>query len=54
MRFTPVRIGIAGEQHFEVLAGLEAGDEVVIGPFDAVRDMMDGDRVRIRDESDRK
>jgi HlyD family secretion protein len=48
--FTPVEIGIAGEQYFEVLTGLKEGDEVVIGPFDSVRDMMDQDRVRIREE----
>jgi HlyD family secretion protein len=50
--FTPVKIGIAGEQHFEVLGGLKEGDEVVLGPFDQVRDMMDQDRVRIREEED--
>jgi len=50
--FTPVKIGIAGEQHFEVLGGLKEGDEVVLGPFDQVRDMMDQDRVRIREEEE--
>jgi len=52
VHFTPVKIGIAGEQYFEVLAGLKAGDEVVLGPFDQVRDMMDQDRVRIRKEEE--
>ncbi len=50
VHFTPVEIGIAGEQYFEVLNGLKEGDEVVTGPFDSVRDMMDEDRVRIREE----
>ncbi len=50
VQFTPVKIGIAGEQYFEVLEGLKEGDEVVIGPFDQVRDMLDQDRVRIREE----
>jgi HlyD family secretion protein len=50
VHFTPVEIGIAGEQYFEVLTGLKEGDEVVIGPFDSVRDMLDEDRVRIREE----
>jgi HlyD family secretion protein len=50
--FTPVKIGIAGEQYFEVLEGLREGDEVVTGPFDQVRDMMDQDRVRIREEEE--
>jgi HlyD family secretion protein len=46
VQFTPIKIGIAGEQYFEVLDGLKEGDEVVIGPFDSVRDLMDQDRVR--------
>jgi HlyD family secretion protein len=46
VQFTPIKIGIAGEQYFEVLDGLQEGDEVVIGPFDSVRDLMDQDRVR--------
>jgi HlyD family secretion protein len=49
VRFTPVKIGIAGEQYFEVLEGLKEGDEVVTGPFDSVRDMMDEDRIRVRE-----
>ena len=41
-----VKIGIAGEEHFEVLDGLKAGDTVVAGPYQAVRDMKDSTRVR--------
>jgi HlyD family secretion protein len=52
VHFTPVKIGIAGEQYFEVLEGLKEGDEVVTGPFDQVRDMLDQDRVRIREEEE--
>jgi HlyD family secretion protein len=52
VRFTPVEIGIAGEQYFEVLAGLEEGDDVVVGPFASVRDIADGDTVRISEEND--
>jgi HlyD family secretion protein len=39
--FRHVETGLTGEQHFEVLAGLKAGDEVVIGPFETVRTMKD-------------
>lgn len=45
--FTPVTIGIAGERHFEVLDGLRPGDEVVTGPYSAVREIADGDRVKL-------
>lgn len=44
--FTPVRVGIAGDEYFEVLEGLAAGDSIVSGPYQAVRDMKDSTRVR--------
>jgi HlyD family secretion protein len=44
--FRPVRVGIAGEEHFEVLDGLAAGDTVVAGPYQAIRDMKDSTKVR--------
>jgi HlyD family secretion protein len=44
--FTPVKVGIAGEEHFEVLSGLEAGDTVVAGPYQVIRDLRDSTRVR--------
>jgi HlyD family secretion protein len=44
--FTPVRVGIAGEEFFELLAGLQAGDSIVAGPYQAIRDMKDSTRVR--------
>jgi HlyD family secretion protein len=49
-QFVPVKIGIAGEEYFEVLEGLSEGDQVIVGPFDQVRDMLHMDRVRIREE----
>src|ERR1044071_5108038 len=44
--FRPVKVGIAGEEHFEVLDGLKAGDTVVAGPHPDVRDLKDSARVR--------
>jgi len=44
--FAPVKTGIAGERYFEVLSGLKAGDQVVTGPFDSVRQIADGSAVR--------
>ena len=43
--FTPVTIGIAGEQHFEVIAGLDVGDRVITGPYASVRELADGQPV---------
>jgi HlyD family secretion protein len=48
--FTPVKTGVAGEQYFEVLEGLKPGDQVIIGPFASVRELDDGQNVRIQEE----
>jgi HlyD family secretion protein len=52
--FVPVVIGIAGERHFEVLEGLREGDIVITGPFESVRNMFDGDPVRVEDAAARR
>jgi HlyD family secretion protein len=46
--FTPVKVGIAGEQYFEVLTGLKAGDQVITGPFASVRELSDGGDVKLQ------
>ena len=46
--FTPVKVGIAGEQYFEVLSGLKAGDQVITGPFASVRELADGGEVKLQ------
>lgn len=45
--FKPVKTGIAGDRYFEVLDGLAVGARVVTGPFNSVRDLQDGDEVRV-------
>lgn len=45
--FTPIKMGIAGDKYFEVLSGLQVGDQVITGPFNSVRGMKDGDLVKI-------
>jgi hypothetical protein len=44
--FVPVRIGIAGDEYFEVIRGIQAGDTVAAGPYPVVRELSSGDRVR--------
>ena len=44
--FRAVRVGIAGDEYFEVLDGLKVGDSIVAGPYQAVRDLKDSTRVR--------
>lgn len=45
-QFRPVKVGIAGEEYFEVLEGLRVGDSIVAGPYQTVRDLKDSTRVR--------
>ena len=45
--FVPVKVGIAGDRYFEVLEGLKAGDQVITGPFNNVRNLRDGDLVKV-------
>jgi HlyD family secretion protein len=44
--FRPVKVGIAGEEHFEVIDGVREGDTIVAGPYQAIRDLKEGARVR--------
>ena len=51
--YLPVKVGIAGEQYFEVLDGLKAGDQVITGPFSSVRELSDGQTVKIQQSTRR-
>ncbi|HEX2647212.1 MAG TPA: efflux RND transporter periplasmic adaptor subunit, partial [Candidatus Dormibacteraeota bacterium] len=44
--FRPVKVGIAGDEYFEVTDGLKGGETIVAGPYQAIRDLKDGARVR--------
>ena len=52
VEFLPIKMGIAGDQYFEVLSGLKAGDQVVTGPYNSVRTMAEGDAVRVETSRD--
>lgn len=44
--FTPVQIGIAGQEYFEVVSGVSLGDSIVSGPYQVIRELEDGEAVR--------
>src|SRR5207245_1496422 len=44
--FRAVKVGIAGDEYFEVTDGLKDGETIVAGPYQAIRDLKDGARVR--------
>jgi HlyD family secretion protein len=53
--FRPVKVGIAGDRYFEVLSGLQAGERLVGGTYQAIRELKDNDLVReARDEKKAK
>ena len=49
--FRVVKVGIAGDEYFEVLDGLKEGETIVAGPYQAIRDLKDGARVRALKQS---
>lgn len=51
VHFRPVKVGIAGQNHFEVVEGLAEGEEIVAGPYQAIRKLKDGARVKITERA---
>ena len=49
--FRPVTVGIAGDEHFEVVEGLKEHETIVAGPYQSIRDLKDGARVRANKQS---
>jgi HlyD family secretion protein len=48
---TPVKTGISDFQNIQIIKGLQAGDEIVSGPFRAVaKELKDGKLVTVKDE----
>jgi HlyD family secretion protein len=52
--FRPVKVGIAGDEYFEVREGLREGETIVAGTYQAIRDLKDGARVTRADTTERK
>ncbi|MBA3557755.1 MAG: efflux RND transporter periplasmic adaptor subunit [Gemmatimonadaceae bacterium] len=52
--FRPVRIGIAGDEYFEVLSGLRADERIVAGSYQAIRELKDSALVRETKVTDKK
>jgi len=44
--FTPIRVGVPGEEYFEVLSGLKGGEVIVSGTYQAIKDLKDGSKVK--------
>jgi HlyD family secretion protein len=44
--FRPVKVGIAGDEYFEVVEGVKVGETIVAGTYQAIRDLQDSARVK--------
>ena len=51
VEFLILKLGIAGDKYFEVLSGLQAGEQVITGPYNSMRGMTEGDLVKIDDKN---
>ena len=52
--FRPVKVGIAGDEYFEVVDGIREGETIVAGTYQAIRDLKDGARVQPADTTKRQ
>jgi HlyD family secretion protein len=46
-----VETGLSSDSHMEIVSGLAAGDRVVSGPFRMLRNLREGDRVKVEDKA---
>lgn len=51
VKAVPVERGISDDDYVEIESGLEVGVEVVTGSYKAIRDLQDGDAVRVKPAS---
>ncbi len=54
VKFAAVGTGIAGETMIEITRGLKEGQQIVTGPFKALREVKDDDTVRLEDPKKKK
>jgi len=54
VKFYPVKKGIMGEMMIEIVSGLEEGQEVVVGPYSALRQLKDGLLIKPEEKEENK
>lgn len=52
--FVEVSTGIADQQNIEITSGLEKGEEIVVGSFRTLRELDDGDPVKVKKKKNKK
>jgi HlyD family secretion protein len=54
VKFVPVTTGLSGESNIEIIRGLSEGQQIVSGPFKALRELKDGSKVKEQKEEEKK
>jgi HlyD family secretion protein len=49
-KFVPVTKGIIGGLDIEIASGLKDGQEVIVGPYSALRELKDGVLVKLEEK----
>jgi HlyD family secretion protein len=52
--FQPVKTGIMGEMDMEVTEGLSGKEEIVSGTYQTLRELKDGDEIKLKKEEDKE
>lgn len=53
VKFAPVTTGLSGDSSVEIVTGLKEGQQIVTGPFKALREIKDGSKVKEQKEKDK-
>ncbi|HEX9406139.1 MAG TPA: efflux RND transporter periplasmic adaptor subunit [Thermoanaerobaculia bacterium] len=53
-KFVPVKTGLSGESSIEIVNGLRQGQQIITGPFKALRDINDGSKVKEQKEKEKE
>jgi HlyD family secretion protein len=54
VRFQKVTSGLSGDSQIEILTGAKEGEQIVTGPFRALREIKDGSKVKEQKEPEKK
>ncbi len=50
VKFAPVKTGLSGDSNIEIVSGVKDGEQIVTGPFRALREIKDGSKVKEQKE----
>lgn len=53
-KFVPVKTGLSGDSSIEIVAGLKPGQQIITGPFRALREIKDGTKVKEQKKSEKE